>query len=1019
MRNRYKLIIAGLALFAGLTYVFWPSKDYCVSAFHKYYMKVPVCPTGEPRQIVSVYGRGLSRGGDGEVSVSVRAKYTTAKADEVQPQPIARYKLKLFIVNARGEETPLPNQNKKWETANESKTASVKLPMLDDGDYLLRAKVSSKIGEDVVDVKLALYSPARIHVLSDRPIYEPGNVVQFRALALRARDLSPIDNRPGTWLVRSPTGEILLEERAPAGEWGVVAGDFPLAEDAERGTWSVAWRSGGSEESTSFVVEPFVLPRFRVEATPAKGYYEAGERPSLDGSVVYGSGAPVANASLEIRWSASGAWPPPNDWIDGEALPRKATSGADGKFTLELPEVPSDLQGRCTLRANISAVDPAGDRVASSASILLSEDAIVVTAVTELRGGLVENNNNRVYLRVTDPVGKAISGAKINVKRAWSPGDDGLDAELDADGVARIQFDPGRPIAVVIPPMPVRAAAAAAEELVEIGEVRDLVFGADVNLKDQIAMEKWPLQRCSRWVDAGDTESSTLMFRVSTAGVISSATTEESLVATCLAGLIRTLRLPPGRDRIYSASISVPGSTDASISGEIDSDFDTPEDLENIIARGAVVSRPCLPRSGNSDVPWALFFETKANSKKVVFSWLKKTDAEGTMPVGLGDCILKGLRTQELDEPSDSSSIGVIQYEYFEPGLESEEEYQPQATIMQGYELSVSATRGDEELGATKFRMTPGSVPNLRLRATPVMAKPGQTIELSFIRGPEYSGEVPRDIAWSHHGDYEVIKLKKGENTSSFEMPKDAKGWYRFYAGGAQALVFVRSEDDLSVSLSPSAASYAPGAMATLAVKTMIAEKGAKAAVGLFGVDNSLSQIATLRGPDDLGSLRPPIVMQEKAFGVLEAQALTLGRIRGNNAAEATILRVESIPSPEQMDVQLYESAETKFDPIEELTDHFYIVLAELHVQTRVWEKSAAKGETMTTKKMASLWKQALDACKKRGQDVGDAYKRPLRLHWLPSDLLALTAPRQVVADATRLPEDVENWQVWVAKERP
>jgi hypothetical protein len=338
---------------------------------------------------------------------------------------------------------------------------------------------------------------------------------------------------------------------------------------------------------------------------------------------------------------------------------------------------------------------------------------------------------------------------------------------------------------------------------------------------------------------------------------------------------------------------------------------------------------------------------------------------------------------------------------------------------MQGYELSVTATKGDEELGATKFRMTPGSIPNLRLRATPVMAKPGQTIELSFIRGPEYRGKVPRDISWSHQGDYEVIKLKKDASTASYELPEDAKGWYRFHAGGAQALVFVRSEEDLSVSVSPGSPSYAPGAMATLSVKTMIGEQGAKAAVGLFGVDNSLSQIATLRGPDDLGSLRPPIVMQEKAFGALDAQALTLGRIRGANAAEATILRVESIPSPGEVDAVLYESAVTKFDPIEELTDHFYIVLAQLHVQTRAWEKSAAKGETMSPKKMAALWKEALEVCKKRGQDVTDAYKRPLRLHWLPSDLLALTAPRQVVADATRLPEDVENWQAWVAKEKP
>jgi hypothetical protein len=42
-----------------------------------------------------------------------------------------------------------------------------------------------------------------------------------------------------------------------------------------------------------------------------------------------------------------------------------------------------------------------------------------------------------------------------------------------------------------------------------------------------------------------------------------------------------------------------------------------------------------------------------------------------------------------------------------------------------------------------------------------------------------------------------------------------------------------------------------------------------------------------------------------------------------------------------------------------------------------------------------------------------------LRLHRLPADLLALTEPRAVVVNGTRLPEDTQNWSQWVAKEKP
>ena len=73
----------------------------------------------------------------------------------------------------------------------------------------------------------------------------------------------------------------------------------------------------------------------------------------------------------------------------------------------------------------------------------------------------------------------------------------------------------------------------------------------------------------------------------------------------------------------------------------------------------------------------------------------------------------------------------------------------------------------------------------------------------------------------------------------------------------------------------------------------------------------------------------------------------------------------------------------------------------------------------MTPATMAGLWRDAVAACTARGDRVDDAYGRPLRLSRLPPDLLSLTDPRAVVVVATRLPEDVENWPAWVARERP
>jgi len=150
-----------------------------------------------------------------------------------------------------------------------------------------------------------------------------------------------------------------------------------------------------------------------------------------------------------------------------------------------------------------------------------------------------------------------------------------------------------------------------------------------------------------------------------------------------------------------------------------------------------------------------------------------------------------------------------------------------------------------------------------------------------------------------------------------------------------------------------------------------------------------------------------------------DGQALALGRIRGANAAAATVLRVTAVPDAPRLEAVVDGHAASAFDPLEELTDRFYGVLAELHVQARAWEARAPATEKMAPATMARLWRAALAACEARGEQITDAYGRPLRLARLPADLLALTDPRQVVAVATRLPEDVENWSAWVGKERP
>lgn len=1010
-------LAVGLAVIVGFA-----STQTCLRVGFSTGLWLDECPDGELRQTINVSAPELKRGAFGSVRVTVNATYLVAPNDQRRTEAITNFTPIVSLVSATGE-TQLPAK-KSWEKAGGGLQAEVELPKVNDGDYTLRTRITSPIGEQVLDLPLPLYTPARVHVITDRPLYEPGNVVKFRAVALKASDLTPLEERPGTWRVTDSQGDLLLEERAPTGPWGVVSGTFPIDRGSQSGTWTVTWQSGATSESRTFTVKPFTLPRFRVEASPVKPFYRRNERPVLKGSVTYSSGAPVANAKLELNWNVSGQWPPPTSWVDGNALPKLATTNASGAFTAELPMVPDDLQGQATLSVSIGAVDAAGDRVEGGASILLSQDLIGTSGVTELADGLVEGFNNRLFLRATTADGRVLEGVTLNVKRLWEPTDKGTEAKVDEDGVASLQVDPGPPVNIVIPAMPFRPPPRT-KLVVRNGLSERLGLNEDdgeVSLADRMAFDRLDakLEPCARYVLDGGAEVSVGLL-VRSSGAVVSMALPTSKLGKCMEGVLKSLQLGAGKERFFEASWSFNDEELPRFEITLDGFPQPPEPLQLALADAMLEARDCLPATVKTGVlPRMIHWKVSADWKRVELDWVPvKGDAYAESALA---CITSRVKTlqfpKQLDvEPQEEeSSIGVATVSVNAP--EKYESLKPQDTVMVGYEFLVTAKKGTEVFGSTRLRMNPGTVPQIRLRASTQLLKAGEHVKVEILRGPDFTGELPEKLFLTHAFQSQEAKVDPSTRSADFTIPADWQGWAGVQWGGGQVFLFVQPNAALSVKVTPEKERYAPGQVAQLGIETTVGGTGGAAAVGLFGVDESLSQLASLPGADELAPLRPQAT-GTAAFGSMDAQALSLGRIRGANAAAATLARVSSMPPPPQVEAAVSISGSTVFDPNEAQVDRFYVVLGELYTQVRTWESSAPGSEKMTPPVMARLWNQSLDAVESRKDSARDAWGRKLRLHRLPADLLALTEPRSVVINGTRLPEDTQNWSQWVAKEKP
>jgi hypothetical protein len=1043
VRSRRWWVAGGIgAVLAGVSLAII-SSQVCLSAWLFQGVRVDQCPDGRFRQTVGMQVDGLARERTGFVRLWALA-HGVGEGDGGRLQArLSPSEAQLVLLDSAGKETPLKPE-KAWARDDQGELSTeLKLPALPDGDYRLRARITTRLGTDTVEAALPLYAPARVHVLTDRPLYEPGHRVQFRAVALRAKGLSPLDGRPGVWSVVDPEGEVVLEERAPAGPWGVVSGAFPLDRGAPTGTWTVRWVSGGTRGETSFRVEPFSLPRFRVEASSPQAFWRAGDSPVVEGQVLYSSGAPVAGAQVSIDWNHSGAWPPPTEWFGGGGLPVQAKSDGAGRFRVSLPRVPQDLRGQVTLYGSLTAVDPAGDAVRGSVSLLLSEDALAASAVTELESGLVENYSNRVYLRATTADGQALPGAELTVKRAWDPKDPGLKTVADEDGVAALQLDPGVAVNVVVPAMPVRRKPL--PNPVELLSSSDLLSrDEEAGLEDQVAVEKWlpAFFPCTRFVtpNTGDSEQQ-LAVRVSASGAVEDVVGGSGRLAACLADAARTRTLPPGRERMLRLTLRLVDPQLPMLEIDLRSANDSVVDsrLYAVLEEAARDARPCLPAklSQVSDVPATLRWRIRADRKDVEVGWVPATKQEGVpmLPSTVLSCLqarfsrleLRAHASGDMEASEEEETEAPRRYEdemgvsilTAQPAAGEQGEARAQDTTRLGFELMVSARVEGKDAGSTKLFLPPTQLPTQRLRATPALARAGDEVRVELLRGPGFSGSLPEKLWMNAGADRLESKVDPKARVASFRLPDQFEGWAQVEWDGAIARVYVAPRAQLSVEVAPEKPSYAPGEVARLLLRTRVDGKEGPAAVGLFGVDEGLAQLASLPGPGVLGSLRPAPELISSAFGVLDGQALSMGRIRGANAVAATLLRVSSAPTVEEADPALSLTAQGAFEPQVELTDPFYRVLAELTTQVRTWEEKAPEGETLSPEGMAKLWEQALVACEKRGEPVTDAFGRRLKLSRLPPELLALTDPRMVVVGGTRLSEDVENWGQWVAREAP
>jgi hypothetical protein len=162
-----------------------------------------------------------------------------------------------------------------------------------------------------VQGSLTINRQPRVMITTDKPLYQPGQILHMRALVFtpagRAMSGTPVSLR-----VSDPDSVKVFTAAVETSRFGVAAADWPIPDNLRLGDYTV------TVHGESFVVnvsQPvrisrYDLPEFTVTAKPDRPYYLYGQDASIQIKAEYLFGKPVPRGHVRVVREASRRW----DW---------------------------------------------------------------------------------------------------------------------------------------------------------------------------------------------------------------------------------------------------------------------------------------------------------------------------------------------------------------------------------------------------------------------------------------------------------------------------------------------------------------------------------------------------------------------------------------------------------------------------------------------------------------------------------------------------------------------------------
>jgi len=183
----------------------------------------------------------------------------------------------------------------------------------------------------------------RMYIYTDRPVYRPGDRVQFKGLVRKVagKGYALPDIREVTVEYRSPDESLLKSETLPVTASGSFVGSFTVSKEGETGGYSIIARTPDYRYTKYVPIQAYRKPQFSIEIKPDKPFFVRGEKASATLKCSYYFGGPVAGAKAYCTINRQPTW--------GDAAEMEGDEGYGGGEYVDSFELTTDERGEAKI----------------------------------------------------------------------------------------------------------------------------------------------------------------------------------------------------------------------------------------------------------------------------------------------------------------------------------------------------------------------------------------------------------------------------------------------------------------------------------------------------------------------------------------------------------------------------------------------------------------------------------------------------------------------------------------------